>query len=47
MDPDDGITRPISTGNAAPSPRGYAMSVEPAGGVPERPSTVVAVGALI
>jgi hypothetical protein len=47
MDPDDGITRPIGTAAATPAPRGYAMSVEPAGGVPARPSTVVAVGALV
>ena len=48
MDPDDGITRPVTTGGAAPpAPRGYAVSVEPTGRVPERPSVVVAVGALV
>jgi hypothetical protein len=49
MDPDDGLTRPVdATAGAArppaPAPRGWAVSVEPAGPVPSRPSTVVAVG---
>ncbi|GLZ46690.1 hypothetical protein Acsp06_28750 [Actinomycetospora sp. NBRC 106375] len=49
LDPDDGLTRPVETtpGPAsppAPAPRGWAVSVEPGGSVPARPSTVVAVG---
>lgn len=53
IDPDDGITRPVATTaptagtTAAAPPRGYAVSVEPTGPVPARPSTVVAVGALV
>ena len=49
MDPADGVTRPVNatTGPATPderTPRGWAMSVEPSGPVPARPSTVVAAG---
>ncbi|HSK58466.1 MAG TPA: hypothetical protein VK935_05365, partial [Actinomycetospora sp.] len=49
MDPGDGVTRPLETsggptGPAAPAPRGWAVSLEPDGPVPARPSTVVAVG---
>jgi hypothetical protein len=49
MDPGDGVTRPVETaggptGPAAPAPRGWAVSLEPDGPVPARPSTVVAVG---
>lgn len=55
MDPDDGLTRPVDPaaahpaptappGPAAPQPRGWAVSVEPDGPVPTRPSTVVAIG---
>jgi hypothetical protein len=49
MDPDDGLTRPLDATAgparpAAPAPRGWAVSVEPTGPVPPRPSTVVAVG---
>lgn len=49
MDPDDGVTRPVSAAGAGTSapPRGYAVSVEPAGAVPARPSTVLAVGAVV
>jgi hypothetical protein len=49
MDPGDGVTRPVEaaggpSGPGAPAPRGWAVSVEPDGPVPARPSTVVAVG---
>lgn len=49
MDPDDGMTRPLGAqaGPATPgdpAPRGWAVSIEPTGPVPARPSTVVAVG---
>ncbi|PVZ09444.1 anti-sigma factor [Actinomycetospora cinnamomea] len=49
MDPSDGVTRPLGAPTGppapgAPAPRGYAVSVEPAGPVPARPSTVVAAG---
>ncbi|MHC1563268.1 hypothetical protein ACR9E3_30290 [Actinomycetospora sp. C-140] len=49
LDPDDGLTRPVDAtpgpaGPPAPVPRGWAVSVEPGGSVPARPSTVVAVG---
>lgn len=49
MDPDDGMTRPLAAPDAPPGPgdpgpRGWAVSIEPSGPVPARPSTVVAVG---
>ena len=49
MDPADGVTRPLDataqpSGPGDPAPRGWAVSVEPTGPVPARPSTVVAVG---
>jgi hypothetical protein len=48
VDPDDGLTRPLESvapaGPGTPGPRGYAVSVEPSGPAPARPSTVVAVG---
>jgi anti-sigma-K factor RskA len=49
MDPDDGLTRPVDTASTptragGAAPRGFAVSVEPSGPVPPRPSTVVAVG---
>ena len=49
MDPAEGVTRLVDTppappGPGEPAPRGWAMSVEPDGPVPARPSTVVAVG---
>jgi anti-sigma-K factor RskA len=49
MDPADGVTRPVGdtagpSGPGEPGPRGWAVSVEPAGPVPAGPSTVVAVG---
>jgi hypothetical protein len=49
MDPGDGVTRPVEaaggpSGPPAPAPRGWAVSIEPDGPVPARPSTVVAVG---
>ncbi|GAA4911701.1 anti-sigma-K factor rskA [Actinomycetospora succinea] len=49
MDPDDGMTRPLAApeGPATPDrpgPRGWAVSIEPTGPVPARPSTVVAIG---
>ena len=49
MDPDDGMTRPLAAPAAAatpdgPGPRGWAVSIEPTGPVPARPSPVVAVG---
>ncbi|GAA4801788.1 hypothetical protein GCM10023200_43490 [Actinomycetospora chlora] len=48
VDPDDGLTRPLESvapaGPGVPGPRGYAVSVEPSGPAPARPSTVVAVG---
>ncbi|MEJ2863464.1 anti-sigma factor domain-containing protein [Actinomycetospora flava] len=49
MDPDDGMTRPLAAPDAPaapgePGPRGWAVSIEPSGPVPARPSTVVAIG---
>ncbi|MEJ2886519.1 anti-sigma factor [Actinomycetospora aeridis] len=55
MDPDDGMTRPVAAASGVPGPgspgtpgdpgpRGWAVSIEPTGPVPARPSTVVAVG---
>jgi hypothetical protein len=49
MDPGDGVARPVEAAGGpsrpgAPAPRGWAVSVEPDGPVPARPSTVVAVG---
>jgi hypothetical protein len=49
MDPDDGMTRPLAapggpTTPGGPGPRGWAVSIEPTGPVPARPSTVVAIG---
>jgi hypothetical protein len=55
MDPDDGMTRPVGAASGPdgpgtpgspgdPGPRGWAVSIEPTGPVPARPSTVVAVG---
>ena len=49
MDPADGMTRVLDAPPGRPGPgdagpRGWAISVEPEGPVPARPSTVVAVG---
>ncbi|MDD7941502.1 anti-sigma factor [Actinomycetospora lutea] len=49
MDPDDGMTRPLAAPDGPafpgdPGPRGWAVSIEPTGPVPARPSTVVAIG---
>lgn len=49
VDPDDGVTRPLAAADGpttpdGPGPRGWAVSIEPTGPVPARPSTVVAIG---
>jgi hypothetical protein len=51
-DASSGTTRPVTTAGASGTPeaapvQGFAVSVEPTGPVPERPSVVVARGAVV